>query len=549
MTPPGFLLAPAPGPDHGPGTGANTQAAHLFAPASAFARARDGYWIRRVTQVRPPTAFDPGIEAEIIPASSISLGAYTAWLDHIWPAAGCTHPIRLGGQIHRVDPATGEVTSTLPTSALPDGIIYKACGNRRTSACPSCAETYRRDAFQLIRAGLIGGKGVPAHVATHPAVFATFTAPSFGPVHTRPVGLHTCTGKAHCRCQAQPCHARREADVCPHGRKLACFNRHARDDARLGQPLCPDCYDHHAHVVWNNSTGELWRRTKQAIERHLNQAARHRRLPYAVRVSHGKAAEYQARGAVHFHVLLRLDGLDPADPGRLLPPPPGIAADLEDATRHAAATIAYLTGPHPAKPTGWYIAWGSELDVRAITMRGTGTVTDLMVASYLAKYSTKGTEVTGHTSKRLTSATISLHAQADGTHAERLIHASWKLGTHPDHTGLQRWAHMLGFGGHFLTKGRYYSVTFTALRAARIFYRRTQDAGPEHEPIRTAHHTGGEETTLIVGNLTYAGTGWKTTGDALLASTAADQARKRREAGREETTSDIGQPDSGQQAA
>ena len=264
---------------------------------------------------------------------------------------------------------------------------------------PVCAETYRRDAFQLIRAGLVGGKGVPEHVATHPAVFATFTAPSFGPVHTRPVRLHTCTGKAHCRCQAQPCHARREAEVCPHGRKLACFNRHARDDARLGQPLCPDCYDHAGHVVWNNTAGELWRRTKQAIERHLNQLARHRRLPYGVRVSHGKAAEYQARGAVHFHVLLRLDGLDPADPARLLPPPPGItAADLEDATRHAAATITCLTGPHPASPPAGSSRWGGELDVRAITLRATGTITDLMVASYLAKYSTKGTEVTGHTS-------------------------------------------------------------------------------------------------------------------------------------------------------
>ena len=61
-------------------------------------------------------------------------------------------------------------------------------------------------------------------------------------------------------------------------------------------------------MVWNNNAGELWRRTKQAIERRLNQAARHRALPYGVRVSHGKAAEYQARGAVHFHALLRLDG-------------------------------------------------------------------------------------------------------------------------------------------------------------------------------------------------------------------------------------------------
>ena len=31
---------------------------------------------------------------------------------------------------------------------------------------------------------------------------------------------------------------------------------------------------------------------------------------------------------------------------------------------------------------------------------------------------------------------------------------------------LRRWAHMLGFRGHFLTKTRRYSTTFTALRAA-----------------------------------------------------------------------------------
>ena len=172
-----------------------------------------------------------------------------------------------------------------------------------------------------------------------------------------------------------------------------------------------------------------------------------------------------------------------------------------------------------------------------------------MVASYLAKYSTKGTEVTGHTSKRLTPATVSLYAKADGTHAERLIHACWMLGSHPDYASLQRWAHMLGFGGHFLTKARYYSVTFGELRAARICYRRTQDTGPEHEPIRSADHTDDEDTTLIVGNLSYAGTGWTTTGDALLANTAADQARKRHQAGREETSTEPAQPSSDQQAA
>jgi replication initiator protein RepSA len=86
---------------------------------------------------------------------------------------------------------------------------------------------------------------------------------------------------------------------------------------------------------------------------------------------------------------------------------------------------------------------------------------------------------------------------------------------------------MLGSGGHFLTKARAYSVRFCDLRQARINYGRKQDTGSEHGPIRTTDHTG-QETTLIIGTFTYAGTGWGTTRDALLANTAADQARKRR---------------------
>ena len=351
--------------------------------------------------------------------------------------------------------------------------------------------------------------------------------------------------------------------TCPHGRPLACFARHHRDDTRLGQPLCPDCYDYTGHVVWNNQAGELWRRTKQAIERHLGQLARLRgvppiRLPCGngryrlvdpVRVAHGKAAEYRARGAVHFHVLLRLDGYDPADPDTILAPPPGItAADLQDAVRHAAAAISYLTTPHPAKPSGWLIGWGDELDVRVITMRGTGTITDLAVASYLAKYSTKGTETTGHASARLTPDTINLYANPQGTHPERLIAACWRLGRHPDYTSLRRWAHMLGFGGHFLTKARRYSIRFQDLRQARIIYRRSHDTGPEHGPIRSADHED-EETTLIIGTLTYAGAGWTTSGDALLANTAADQARKRRQAGHDELADEYNRSATSRQAA
>jgi hypothetical protein len=105
------------------------------------------------------------------------------------------------------------------------------------------------------------------------------------------------------------------------------------------------------------------------------------------------------------------------------------------------------------------------------------------------------------------------------------------------YASLRRWAHMLGFGGHFLTKARRYSVTFAALRQACITYRRHQDTGLAYTPFHRQDDLD-TETTITVVRLSYAGTGWRTFGDALLANTAADQARKRREAGRGEIASE-----------
>lgn len=520
----GSTLALAPGTaSAAPGTGANTEPRQQHLPLRRLPPSR-------ITR-RPILGTDTAIER--------AGDGYFDWLDHVWPAAGCTHPVRLFGDLDVVDTRTGELTRTMSTSAMPDGVIYKACGNRRATVCPSCADTYRRDAFQLIRSGLAGGKTVPATVARHPAVFATLTAPSFGPVHTRHVRRHACTDPARCGCRPDPCRARRTLDHCPHGRLLTCFTRHEAGDAELGRPLCPDCYDHDHHVVWNNHAGEVWRRTKQAITRRLNQLARARGLP-KVRVSHGKVAEFQARGSIHFHALLRLDGVDESDPAVLVPPPPGItAADLDDAVRYAAAHIACTTEPHPVRPGGWPISWGDQVDVRIISVHGE-SVSDAMVAGYLAKYATKGTEVTGHTSRRLHDANVRLYADPAGTHTERLVHAAWTLGEHPGFESLRRWAHMLGFGGHFLTKARHYSVTFAALRAARVHYRRTQPQGPEHSDERLERQGDLDtETMIVLARLSYVGSGWKTTGDALLANTAADQARRRQQAGREDLAHEL----------
>jgi hypothetical protein len=230
------------------------------------------------------------------PAASSALGHmlaraarpdYTDWLTHVQAAAGCTRPVRLTGDLYTLarhgDHAT--VLDQRHTDQLPDAAIYKACGTRLASVCPSCARTYQRDAFQILRSMLIGGKGIPTTVTRHPGAFLTFTAPSFGTVHTCTVREHTCRNRRHCDCRPEPCHARRDAGLCEHGNPAVCWARHALDDPQLGRPLCLDCYDHDHHVVWNLFSTELWHRTKQTAERYLAKLCKNRGLLPVVKVS------------------------------------------------------------------------------------------------------------------------------------------------------------------------------------------------------------------------------------------------------------------------
>src|SRR5262245_8541268 len=374
---------------------------------------------------------------------------YHEWLRHISPAAGCSRPVRLAGNI--ADNIGNVLRST---ATMPDGIIYKGCGNRREAVCPSCARVYRGDAYQLVRTGLAGGKGVPATVSKHPTLFVTFTAPGFGTVHTRVIATHTCGRRSRCDCRPRPCHPDRNTTACPHGMPTTCFVRHQDNDPFIGTPLCLDCYDYNRQAVWNNRAGELWRRTTLAVTRTVRRIARLRGIdPAVVRVAFGKVAEMQRRAVVHFHAVIRLDNVDPCDPSRVFPPPPGTLGvdELVQAVKHAATLVTFTTDPNPTMPTGSTSAWATQLDARTINTGDGAAITDGMVAGYLAKYATKATEATGHTSQRLTADTIDVYADPDGTHTERLVEACWTLGSKPGWDSLRRWAHMLGFGGHFLT--------------------------------------------------------------------------------------------------
>jgi hypothetical protein len=365
------------------------------------------------------------------------------------------------GRVDHIDGATGELLHRYTSVHEPGGVLPIACKTRRASRCPPCAEVYRADTYQLIRAGLSGGKGVPDTVATHPCVFATLTAPSFGPVHV----LREKDGRI------LRCRPRRRGQTCPHGNRLSCPDRHDRDDSRLGEPLCPDCYDYTGAVLFNACAPELWRRFTITLRRTLARRAglTGKALAAQVRVSFAKVAEYQRRGVVHFHAIIRLDG--PAGPSTA--PPSWATLELLSAAIAQAASAVHLETPAVRDLPSRTLYWGRELDIRPITTAE--DLTDAKVAAYVAKYATKAAECTGTLDRRITPADqlaslpIREHARR---HIAECIRLSKLRGL--EDLRLAAWAHMLGFGGHFSTKSRAYSTTLGALRADRTAHQREE---------------------------------------------------------------------------
>ncbi|NEC34389.1 replication initiator [Streptomyces rubrogriseus] len=406
-----------------------------------------------------------------------SLGTMPELARQLSGLGGCTHPVRLDGHRteHAVDRTTGEIGRVLhhlDSSALPAGQLLVRCNNRRATRCAACAETYRRDTYHLITAGLRGGKGTPQQVATHPRVFATFTAPSFGPVHNRPSG----------------------------GRRCRCGVRHDEGAPALGTPLNADTYDYEAAVLWNAHAGALWRRLSIYLRREVAKRAglTQRAFRDHARVSFAKVAEYQKRGAVHFHAVIRIDGPE----GGESPPPAWATAELLTDAVQVAAVAARVEGPEvDGRPHTF--TFGRQLDVRTIRSAdfdGGQALTDRAVAAYIAKYATKGAETATGTLDRPIRFLAELAQARITEHARRMIRTAWTLGARPElaELRLRAWAHMLGFRGHFSTKSRRYSTTLGALRDARADWRRAQAAPPVPQD---------GETTLVLAHWVFAGTG------------------------------------------
>jgi hypothetical protein len=407
------------------------------------------------------------------------------WLDQVRRTGACRHPVRLRGIVLR----GGEVSYS--TAGEPDGALMVRCGNRREACCPSCAHEYRGDMWQLVYAGLAGGrKGVPESVAEHPQVFATLTAPSFGPVHTR-------------RDDGRPCR---------------CSKRHDVDDELLGAAIDPETYDYEGAVLWNWHAPGLWNRFTVELVRVLAHQAglSERAWRQLARLAYAKVAEFQARGLVHFHVIVRLDGAeDRADaPGVRVTP-----AQLCDAIREAAARSS-LTGD-AGDGTVVELRFGEQLDTRVLAgaRRGDGELCSEQAAAYVAKYSCKASH------EQITSRDGDLDGWRQRGVPEQLVQmaaATIRLSARAGLRGLGGWVHMLGFRGHFVTKSRGYSTNLGTLRADRAAYRAAQDDCDEL--------VDEDDSIPVVGFWQYVGSGYLNPGDVLLAAGVEASLRAAREA-------------------
>ncbi|GAB7032125.1 replication initiator protein RepSA [Streptomyces sp. NPDC021749] len=445
----------------------------------------------------PAPLLDPTTLGDLLRVASAP--DYDRWADQIHRTGGCSDPIHLAGWTVTKDRTSGENLHHYSTASEPGGRLRLACGNRRASRCPACAWTYAGDTYRLIRAGLAGDdrRDIPATVRDHPRVFATLTAPSFGPVHNRP-------DRGICRCGT----------------------RHRTDDAELGTALDPDTYDYAAAVLFNNHAGDLWQRFTTRLRREL--AARagltQRGLKESARLSYSKVGEFQKRGALHFHAVIRIDG--PHGPGT--PPPSWASVDLLTDAIHAATTHSYtsVTTPAAGDQPARTFRWGTQLDVRPVKAFGDGSdITEQAVASYVAKYATKAAETTGTLDRRIGElAELDRHQVPE--HTRRLIIACKNLDPlYPDRR-LWAWAHMLGFRGHFSSKSRHYSTTLGELRAARADFRAAQERKALGLELPEPN------TVLVLTDWQYVGHG-HTPGESVLAATIARGVRTNRDAARE----------------
>ena len=283
---------------------------------------------------------------------------------------------------------------TARRASCAEGDLLVACKDRRAAVCPSCSRLYQADAWQLVAAGIRGGKGVDARRRRPPAALRH---------PDRPV----------VRAGAPPgCCPRRSVSPAGRGaardlpaRALAARARGAtaRADRWSASRCASSASTTRGAVLWNAHVPRLWARTVAPPlprgGRRAGQMSDELR-PVGLRLSYIKVVEFQRRGLVHLHVVLRADG--GGRPGR------------------AASALARRRGARRrrcARPSA-EVGRGRAATSRARTLRPgplgrparrprasppTTTTDATAIAAYVAKYATKTADGTAWLAHRIRS--------------------------------------------------------------------------------------------------------------------------------------------------
>ncbi len=311
----------------------------------------------------------------------------------------CEHPIRLLG--YGTNQATGEHTHK--TKFVP-------CKSRRRAKCLACSDVYARDAYTVVSSGWRDGT---------PFLWLTLTAPSFGCQHHHWAGKN---GKSRCT-------PKRRCPGC--GKAVpACRQFHKSGDPLIGVPVC-DCFDYEGAAAFNAAVPALWTATTKALASAF--------LADGGRLQYIKVVEWQRRGLVHIHALIR---------------------GVDDATEARRVIEGVEVGG---------FKWGNA---HAELLHRQTTKSTRRRFSYIVKYATKN--VADHHVEK--SRSLSAHYDRLRTVAVESCEASIEFDAASEEFSLTPGrgprvasAHSsgLGYGGHTLTKSQNWGESFLSIRARR----------------------------------------------------------------------------------
>jgi hypothetical protein len=197
-----------------------------------------------------------------LPEALVSALADSGRPAYDWSFQPCLHPVTM--RRNWLDTTTGEVGSR---------DFQVRCGTRREEDCEPCSKVWQADAFHALIRG--------ANDGTEKLTFITLTpggASVFGAVHTA-----SYNGRASERC--------------------ACRRYHAPESPVIGLPVDPDKFDYAQAASFNNAAPRLATVTMQKVWRQM--AAATGPSVKEVRMAMVRVMEWQQRGLLHVHILVR----------------------------------------------------------------------------------------------------------------------------------------------------------------------------------------------------------------------------------------------------